>query len=258
MEELVARYRRTGDPGARDLAIRRAMPLARRLASRYHRGKEPLDDLVQVAYLGLVKAVDRFDPEYGAGFGSFAIPTISGELRRYFRDTSWSLHVPRGVQEAVLDVARASTELSRRLGRPPTISQLAEASGLDCEQISEALHARAVQETTSLDQPRNGEDGGVMIAETIGREDANLDLADHLVTLGPLLRALPAREREILFMRFAQDLTQSEIAERVGCSQMQVSRLLRRSITRLREASDEPPRPPARRARRRAARMEAG
>lgn len=249
-EELIARYRETGDPRAREQAISRYMPLARRLASRYHRGREPFDDLLQVAYLGLVKAVDRFDPAHGTRFSSFAIPTISGELRRFFRDTSWTLHVPRGVQEASLDVDRASAELTNRLGRPPTISQLSEATGLDHEQISEALHARAVQETASLDRPRGGgEEGDATIAEVIGHEDERLGLVDRLVTVAPLIRALPERDRRILFMRFAEDLTQTEIAERVGCSQMQVSRLLRRAIARLSVVADEPQPLPARRSR---------
>jgi RNA polymerase sigma-B factor len=242
-EHLVVRYRLTGDRGARDGAIERSMPLARRLALRYHRGNEPLDDLLQVAYLGLVKAVDRFDPGHGSSFSSFAIPTITGELRRYFRDTTWTLHVPRGVQEAALDVARARTALTHRLGRAPTVSELAEETGLGCEQITEALYARTVQKTTSLEHPRAGKiDGDLAIAETIGCEDDALELIVDRVTVAPHLRSLPAREREILFLRFARDLTQSEIAERVGCSQMQISRLLRRAIGRLSVVRDEPPR----------------
>jgi RNA polymerase sigma-B factor len=249
-EEMIARYRTTRDPRAREQAVRCYMPLARRLASRYHRGQEPLDDLLQVAYLGLVKAVDRFDPAHGTRFSSFAIPTISGELRRHFRDTSWMLHVPRGVQEAALEMTKASTELAHQLRRPPTVRELAEATGLELEQIAEAMQARAAQDTTSLDQPRaGGSDGDTTIAEVIGNEDDRLDLIEHRVTVAPLIRALPAREREILFMRFARDMTQSEIAERVGCSQMQVSRLLRRAIARLSQVSDEPQAGPQRRSR---------
>jgi RNA polymerase sigma-B factor len=244
-EQLIARHRRTGNPRLREAAIERYMPLARRLAARYHRGQEPFDDLLQVAYVGLVKAVDRFDPGHGARFSSFAIPTITGELRRHFRDTSWTLHVPRGVQEAALEVTKASADLAHRLGHPPTVTEIAERTGLDVEHVVEALQARAAQEVSSLDHPRSGGDeGDVTLAELVGGDDERLDLVDHRVTVAPLIRALTQREREILFLRFARDLTQSEIAERVGCSQMQVSRLLRRAIGRLSQVS-EAPQPPA-------------
>lgn len=240
-EELLARHRRCPDPRLRERVIEQYMPLARRLASRYHRGQEPLDDLMQVAYVGLVKAVDRFDPSVGTRFSSFAIPTISGELRRHFRDTAWTLHVPRGVQEAALDITKATSTLSHQLGRPPTISELAQETGLEIEEVTDALHARSVQDVTSLDQPRaGGEEGDTTVAELVGGEDLRIDLVDHRVTVAPLIRALPEREREILFMRFAKDMTQTDIAERVGCSQMQVSRLLRRAISRLSQVSDEP------------------
>jgi RNA polymerase sigma-B factor len=248
-EQLIAHHRCTGNPRLREAAIERYMPLARRLAARYHRGQEPFDDLLQVAYVGLVKAVDRFDPAVGARFSSFAIPTITGELRRHFRDTAWNLHVPRGMQEAALDVAKASAELTHRLGRPPTVGELAERTGLDVEEVVEALQARAAQDVSSLDHPRGLDDGETTLAELVGEDDERLDLVDHRVTVAPLIRALPQREREILFLRFAQDMTQSEIAQRVGCSQMQVSRLLRRAIGRLSQVSDEPlPAPGARRA----------
>jgi RNA polymerase sigma-B factor len=196
---------------------------------------------MQVAYLGLVKAVDRFDPNVGTHFSSFAIPTISGELRRHFRDTSWTLHVPRGVQEAALDVTRATGELSHLLGRPPTIGELSQRTGLAAEAVNDALHARSVQDLASLDQPRaGGRSSDATVADCVGSEDERLDLVDHRVTVAPLIRALPQREREILFLRFARDMTQTEIAQRVGCSQMQVSRLLRRAIARLSQVSDEP------------------
>jgi len=244
-EQLIARHRRHPDPRLRDRVIEQYMPLARRLAVRYHRGQEPLDDLMQVAYLGLVKAVDRFDPAVGTRFSSFAIPTIAGELRRHFRDTAWTLHVPRGVQEAALDIARAASTLSHELGRPPTVPELADATGLDVEAVTDALHARSVQDLTSLDQPRaGGEEGDSPVSELVGADDERIELVDHRVTVAPLIRALPAREREILFMRFARDMTQTEIAARVDCSQMQVSRLLRRAIARLSQVSDEPQAPP--------------
>lgn len=238
----------------RERRITRYMPLARRLAARYHRGREPLDDLVQVAYVGLVKAVDRYDPDRGVRFSSFAIPTISGELRRHFRDTTWELHVPRGVQEAAVEVAKATDALSTRLGRAPTVGQLERETGLGAEAISEALYARAVQDTASVDRPRAGAaDGETAIAERLGDEDDRFDLVDHQVTVAPLIRALPARDREVLFLRFAQDMTQSEIAARIGCSQMQVSRILRRALARLSQVSDEPQHQPGRPSRARAA-----
>lgn len=234
VEQLIARYRRTGDRRLRDRAVHQYMPLAQRLAARYHRGSEPHEDLLQVAYLGLVKAVDGFDPGHGTRFASYAIPTISGELRRHFRDTTWTLHVPRGVQEAALEVRRASDELSVRMGRAPTVHELAERTGLRVEEVAEALHAHSVQRTASLDQPLPGEEeGGTTVGDKLGAEDDRLDLVDHRVTVAPLIDALPAREREILFLRFARDMTQTEIAQRIGCSQMQISRLLRRAITRL-------------------------
>lgn len=236
-EDLLALYHRTGDRRAREQAIEHFMPLARRLAARYHRRSESFEDLVQVANLGLVKAVERYDPERGTRFSSFAVPTISGELRRHFRGTAWNLHVPRGVQEDALRVRDAVARLTHRLGRAPRVSELAQETGLDEEAISEALHARAVQATTSLDQPAgNGaEDGDATLGELVGVDDDGFELAEYQADVGPLLRALPARERQVLFLRFARDMTQSEIAERIGCSQMQVSRILRRTIAQLRE-----------------------
>jgi RNA polymerase sigma-B factor len=240
-EELLALYHRTGDARVRDRAIEWYLPLARRLAARYHRRQEPFEDLVQVANLGLVKAVERYDPARGTRFSSFAVPTISGELRRHFRATAWSLHVPRGVQEDALSVRDASTRLAHRLGRAPRVSELEEETGLDAEAISEALHARAVQATASLDQPAGGqtaEEGDATLGELVGVEDGGFALAEHQADVGPLLRALPPRERKVLFLRFARDLTQSEIARQIGCSQMQVSRILRRTIGQLSEQAE--------------------
>jgi RNA polymerase sigma-B factor len=236
-EELLALYHRTGDRRARDRAIERYLPLARRLAARYHRRQESFEDLVQVANLGLVKAVERYDPARGTRFTSFAIPTISGELRRHFRGTAWMLHVPRGVQEDALTVRDAIGHLTHRKGRSPRISELAAETGLDPEAISEALHARATQATASLDRPagRGADEGDATLGDLIGVEDERYALVERQADVEPLLRALPEREREVLFLRFARDMTQSEIAARIGCSQMQVSRILRRTIARLGE-----------------------
>jgi RNA polymerase sigma-B factor len=239
-EELLACYRRTGDRRVRDRAIEQYLPLARRIAARYHRRREPFEDLVQVAYLGLVKAVERYDPARGTHFAAFAAPTISGELRRHFRGTAWNLHVPRGVQEDALRVRDATSRLTHRLGRSPRISELRAETGLDTEAISEALHARAMQATASLDQPFAGraEDGDATLAELVGEDDGGYELAERRADVAPLLRTLPRREREVLFLRFARDMTQSEIAARIGCSQMQVSRILRRVLARLGAAAE--------------------
>ncbi len=240
-ETLVRRYHATGDRRLRQRAVGEYMSLARKLARRYHRGREPLEDLEQVAYLGLVKAVDRFDPEHGARFSSFAMPTISGELRRHFRDTGWAVHVPRGTQEATLELTKATARLTERLGRAPTTGELAAATGLELETVSEALHARNVQETLSLDRPVDvGSPDERTLGDAIGGDDDGYDLVDHRVTVAPLIRALQPREREVLRLRFSEDLTQTQIAERVGCSQMQVSRILRRAISKLSQVSDEP------------------
>lgn len=233
-EDLIRRYRATGDPRCRTGAIESHLPLAHRLARRYHTGREPLDDLVQVACVGLVKAVDRFDPDAGFRFASFAIPTVTGELRRHFRDTTWSVHVPRRVQEDALRLRHATTELSGRSGRSPTIRELSAATGLDDEQITEALHATTAKAASSLDRPVPGQDeGGTTIGDTLGCDEHGFALAEARTTIGPRLRALPQRDREILYLRFAEDMTQHEIAQRIGCSQMQISRLLRRALDAL-------------------------
>jgi RNA polymerase sigma-B factor len=237
-EALLALYHRTRDRRVRDRAIEHYMPLARRLAARY-RSREPFDDLLQVACLGLVKAVERFDPHRGKRFTSYAVPTISGELRRHFRATVWYLHVPRGVQENALTVREASNRIGQRHGRAARVSELMAETGLDAEAITEALHARAVQATASLDQPVGAadEEADASLGELIGSDDDGYELAEHHADLGPLLRRLPPRERTVLFLRFAQDMTQSEIAEQIGCSQMQISRILRRTIAALGDAA---------------------
>lgn len=236
-EELLVRWRETGDPACRAAAIEAYLPLARKLARRYRRGTESFDDLVQVACVGLVKAVDRFDPSMGHRFGSFAIPTITGELRRHFRDTTWSFHVPRGVQEDLLHVRRASDLLTDRLGRAPTVTELSEETALDAEQIVEALHAAAAKDPSSLQQPTAGDTTTATLADAIGCEEDGFDLVDHRATITPLLSRLRRRDREMLLLRFAFDMTQTEIAERMGCSQMQVSRLLRRTLDQLAAAT---------------------
>ena len=227
-----------GDTAARDALVERFLPLARQLARRYQRAKEPLDDLVQVASIGLVKAVDRFDPSRGIAFSSYAVPTILGELKRYFRDSGWALHVPRGTQERAMQVDRAIKELAGREGRSPSVAQVAEHAGLSVEEVLTAMEASLAYEAVSLESERAGGDpGGDTYAESIGSDDERYDLIEYEASIAPALDALSARDRLILHLRFAEDLTQSQIAERIGVSQMQVSRLIRRSLARLREVA---------------------
>jgi RNA polymerase sigma-B factor len=232
---LFIRYQRTGDTAAREELVRRFLPLARRLARRYERAHEPLEDLVQVASVGLVKAIDRFDSDQGTGFSSYAVPTILGELKRHFRDSGWALHVPRGLQERVLKLNDAVEHLSGELGRSPTPQQVADEVGVPVEEVLEAMEAGAAYDTVSLDAPlRSSEDEKTTYADSIGEDDGRFELVEHSATLGRALKALPERERSILFLRFAEGLTQVEIADRIGISQMHVSRLIRRALERLR------------------------
>ena len=192
---LFERYLDRRDPVDRELLVERFLPLARQLARRYQRPEEPFDDLFQVACLGLVKAIDRFDLSRDVAFSSYAVPTILGEIKRYFRDRTWSVRVPRDLQELALRVDRKVSELSTDLRRQPTVSEIAEAVGIEEEDVLEALEASGAYRATSLSTPR---------------------------------------EREVLRLRFEEDLTQAEIGERIGVSQMQVSRIIRQSIARLR------------------------
>ncbi len=234
--ELFDRWREQRDRRARDELIERFLPLARKLARRYSSANEPFDDLVQVASLGLVKAVERFDPRRGFAFSSFAVPTILGELKRYFRDTSWALHVDRSAQERARRIADARREIGAERGRSPTVPELAEYLECSPEEVLDGLQIGEAYDTVSLDAPRPSEDQGtVSRLEAIGDEDERLRRVDDQATIFAAAQCLPERERQILFLRFTEDLTQTEIADRVGVSQMQVSRLLRRSLQRLRD-----------------------
>jgi RNA polymerase sigma-B factor len=239
---LFRRWRRFSDRAARDELIARYLPLARKLARRYLTSNEPYDDLVQVASLGLVKAVERFDPDRGFAFTSFAVPTIVGELKRYFRDSAWALHVDRAAQERARKVLDAQGKVSARTGRPPTVSELAQYLEMSEEDVLDGLQTAEAYDTVSLDAPMSGDSDGVASRiETFGGGDHRLSLVDDQATIFAAAKHLPQREREILFLRFGADLTQTEIAERVGVSQMQVSRLLRRSLQRLRDLTDDRP-----------------
>jgi RNA polymerase sigma-B factor len=232
---LFMRYQRHGDMAAREDLVRRFLPLARRLARRYERGSEPFDDLVQVASVGLVKAIDRYETDHGANFSSYAVPTILGELKRHFRDSGWALHVPRGMQERVLQINEAVEHLSGELGHSPNPRQVAEKLNMPVEEVLEAMEAGAAYDTVSLDAPlRSSGDESTTYADSVGEADGRFDLVEHSATLGRAMQALPERERMILYLRFAEGLTQVEIAERIGISQMHVSRLIRRALGRLR------------------------
>jgi RNA polymerase sigma-B factor len=233
--ELFLLWQRDRDARAREALVRRFMPLARSLARRYGRSSEPFEDLLQVASLGLLKALDRYDTDRGHSFASFAVPTILGEMRRYFRDSGWAVHVPRGSQERALKVRDAQERLANERGHAPTVNQLAEYLEFDTDDVIDALQALQSYETLSLDAPRPSTDGNVVsYGDAMGAEDARFELVELDATLTAVLKHIPQRERLILQMRFVEDLTQTEIAERVGISQMQVSRLLRRSLEQLR------------------------
>jgi RNA polymerase sigma-B factor len=238
--ELFELWHRDGDIAAREALVRRFMPLARRLARRYERSSEPFEDLLQVASLGLLKALDRFDPSRGHPFSSFAVPTILGEMRRYFRDSGWSVHVPRGEQERALKVRDAQETFANEHGHAPTVNQLAEYLEVESGQVIEAMQAIQAYEALSLDAPRPGADGDAMTyGEAVGSDDERYELVELDATVSAVLEKIPKRERMILRMRFVEDLTQTEIASRVGVSQMQVSRLLRRSLDQLRALTQD-------------------
>jgi RNA polymerase sigma-B factor len=239
---LLERYHHDSDQAAREQLVERFLPLARQLARRYQRGGEQLDDLVQVASLGLLKAIDRFDPARETAFSSFAVPTILGELKRHFRDKGWSVRVPRDLQELAVKVDRLGDEMSRELGRAPTAAEIGERVGASPEQVLEAREAAGAYRAVSLDRPRGEEsDEGDPFAEAFGVEDPGFSQAEHAATVERLMAALSEREREVLRLRFEEDLTQSEIGARVGVSQMHVSRLIRQSIARLRAEAEGGP-----------------
>ena len=239
--ELFNRWFHRRDVQARDALIERFLPLARKLARRYSGSSEPYDDLVQVASLGLVKAVERFDPSRGFAFTSFAVPTIVGELKRYFRDAAWALHVDRGAQERSRRITEARREVSARHGRSPTVAELAEYLECSEEEVLDGLQTAEAYDTISLDAPRGTEDETARRLDTLGDADSRLERVDDQATVFAAAQHLSERDRRILYLRFGEDLTQAEIAELVGVSQMQVSRLLRRSLRRLQELTAQPP-----------------
>ncbi|HVM40315.1 MAG TPA: SigB/SigF/SigG family RNA polymerase sigma factor [Acidimicrobiia bacterium] len=228
-------YSETGDKAVRDRLIEEHVSFARRLAHRYARRGEPIEDLEQVASLALVKAVERFDPERGVKFTTFAASTIIGELKRHFRDRGWAVQVPRRVQETYLELGQTVGRLSQELGRSPTITELAETMGCTEEDVLEAMEVgRTAYQGVSLDEPVSDGEGETRRAELLGAVDPEVTMAPERASLRALLSTLPERERKILYLRFFEERTQAEIAEEVGVSQMHVSRLIRQSIDQLR------------------------
>ena len=228
-----------GTPGrtaARDGLVALHMPLVEHLARRFRNRGEPYDDLVQVATIGLIKAIDRFDLTREVQFASFAVPYIVGEIKRHYRDTSWAVHVPRRLQEARVELARAAEELGARLGRSPRVAELAEHMDLTEEEVVEARLASNGYTSMSLDAAiGDDENDDVSLAHFIGEQDHAVELFEDFHTLAPLLERLGERDRRLLHLRFVEELTQSEIGKRLGVSQMQVSRLLAGNLARLRE-----------------------
>lgn len=239
---LLARWHAERDAHARDAVFDRFAPLARRLAWRYRTPHEPFDDLVQVAYLGLLGAIERFDPSRGTSFASFAIPTILGELKKHFRNTGWAVHVSRGQQEMALRIERAVARIVATSGRHPGVGQLAEYLEVSTEEIIDGLDSGSAHYAASLDAPMTGAgpDDPDSLMDTIGREDDGFGLVEATASLAGAIARLPYCERRALSLRLAGNLKQSEIAAELGCSQMQVSRLLRRAAERLREMAALP------------------
>jgi RNA polymerase sigma-B factor len=228
-------FERRDEAEARDRLIEHFMPLAQNLAKRYMRSGQSLDDLIQVACVGLINAVDRFDVLRGVSFQSFAVPTILGELKRYHRDRGWSIRVPRRLQENALIVKNAVPMLCQETGRSPTIAEIALCTALSEEEVLEAIEAQEAYASVSLDATQDGENDSSSLTERLAVDDAEMAFADDWVELVETMKKLPARERRIVALRFLADRTQSEIAAEMGISQMHVSRLLRQALLSLRE-----------------------
>lgn len=224
------------EPGVRDELIERYLPLAESLSRRYQHSGQPLDDLVQVASIGLLKAVDRFDPERGVTFESYAIPTILGELKRYHRDQGWSVRMPRRLQEHTLLIKDAVPVLAQDLGRSPTIAEISGHTHLSEEEVLEAMDAQDAYASISLDAPIDDDSDSATLGDRLHTDEDEFSVAEEWAEFEPHLRALPERERRIIVLRFFRDWTQSQIADELGISQMHVSRLLSQTLQRLREA----------------------
>jgi RNA polymerase sigma-B factor len=226
-------------PALRERTITAFAPMARRLARRYDGRGEPLDDLVQTAMVGLIKAVDRFDAGRGVDFVGFAVPTIVGEIKRHFRDRAWDVRVPRRLQELRLAISEASSVLPHRLGRSPTVADIAAHLGLSEEDVLEGLESARAYNCVSLSTPMSADDGGTELGDMLGGLDPELGLAELRIALGPAIVSLDRREQTILVLRFYGNLSQAQIAERIGVSQMHVSRLLTKALAKLRGQFDD-------------------
>jgi RNA polymerase sigma-B factor len=233
--ELLRRYHVDGDRSAREQLIARHLPLVRSLARRYAGRGEALEDIEQVGAIGLIKAIDRFDLEREVSLATYATPNVVGEIKRHFRDKGWAIRVPRSLQELNAKMSGAIDDLTGRLGHSPSVAEIAQSLGTSNEEVLEALEVGSAYTALSLDAGPAGSDDDSDPMETIGGEDAEFDRSEDRATLGPALARLPDREREILRMRFEEGLPQTQIAERVGLSQMHVSRLIRRSLATMRE-----------------------
>ncbi|MGH2661534.1 MAG: SigB/SigF/SigG family RNA polymerase sigma factor [Actinomycetota bacterium] len=237
-EETDAIFGRLPDPAAREELTRIYRPLAEYLARRFYGRGEHIDDLIQVASIGLLKAIDRFDLSRGVKFSTYATATVVGELKRHFRDKGWALRVPRRLQEAGLKVGKTVSQMYQELGRAPTVQEIGERTGLSEDEVLEAMETAHAYTTASLDAPSSDEEGpGSM--ERLGREEEAFELLEGWTSVEPAIRALPERERTILYLRFFRGLTQTQIAERLEISQMHVSRLLSRTLRQLRKQVTE-------------------
>jgi RNA polymerase sigma-B factor len=238
--ELWERFTRDREPAIREELVRRNMAFAKRLALRYRGASESFDDLLQVANLGLLNAVDRFDPERGIPFTAFASPTILGELKRHFRDRVWTVRVPRGLHDRMAEVDKAITELTKKLQRSPSVGEIAERLDLEQTDVLEVMEANHNRRPLSLDRPAGAEDSDeAPPSEWVGEEDEHFELVEGRIALDAALPYLEERERVVLRLRFVEDMTQSQIAERIGHSQMHVSRILRRALARIRKRIEE-------------------
>ena len=236
--ELFVQLRETGDAKVRDELVEMHLPLVEYLARRFRNRGEPLDDLVQVATVGLINAIDRFSPERGHEFFSFAVPTISGEVRRHFRDLGWSMRVPRRLKDMHVSINNVVSELSQNLGRAPRPTEIADRLGVPVTEVLEGLEASEAYRSSSLDEMLSSEQGSATVGELVGEADAELDRVDFRQALRPVLAELAERERTIVLLRFFGNMTQTQIAEEVGISQMHVSRLLAQTLDRMRTRLD--------------------
>ena len=233
--ELLRRYHEQGDVAAREQLIEQYMSLVRSLARRYSYRGEQLEDLVQIGAIGLIKAIDRFDLSRGVELTTYATPNIIGEIKRHFRDKGWSVRVPRGLQELNVQLSRLIEQLTVQLGRSPTIPELAKAASVEEEEVLEALESGRAYSSLSLSGGGGGDDDELDPLESIGTDEHQYEVSEDRAVLAPGFRVLDERERRILHLRFFEGLTQSQIAQQVGISQMHVSRLIRRSLEKIRE-----------------------